>query len=210
MAKPIKPIVRAALQGRRLVEHPFYRRWEGGRLSFDELHEYADQYRHFEASLPVTLAAIAAELEDGPIRAAVEANLADEVTPPSHLELFERFARHYGADGAAPSEAMADLLDAYRSCLRDGTTAALAGVLAYEVQGADVARTKADGLVTHYGAPEAATTFWRVHADVEDAHAQWLIDALDVESEAAAAAGASSVATAWWAFLDEREAAVAA
>ena len=44
-----------ALEGRDLLTHPFYRRWEAGLLSQDELAEYAVQYRAFEASLPVVL-----------------------------------------------------------------------------------------------------------------------------------------------------------
>jgi pyrroloquinoline quinone (PQQ) biosynthesis protein C len=202
-------LVETALKDRRLVRHPFYRRWEEGRLTFDDLRGYADQYRHFEASLPAILATIAERLPEGAPREAVEANLADELGPPSHLELFERFARHYGADGDAPSPGMAGVLDAYRACLDDGPACALAGVAAYEAQGAEVAQSKAEGLELHYGATDGATEFWRVHAEVEDDHARWLLEAHPVD-DGAAAVGAARVAAAWWAFLDEREARAAA
>ena len=40
------------LSDRQLMDHPFYRRWEAGELSRDELTSYAEQYRHFEAMMP--------------------------------------------------------------------------------------------------------------------------------------------------------------
>ena len=43
------------LRHRRLLAHPFYRRWEAGTLRPGELASYAGQYRHFEATLPVVL-----------------------------------------------------------------------------------------------------------------------------------------------------------
>ena len=204
MTTEITTIVDAALVGRRLLEHPFYRRWEDGQLSHGELREYADQYRHFEASLPATLTDIATGLPEGPLRNAVEKNRADEVAAPSHLDLFEQFATHYGATGSAPSPAMSRLLGAYRECIDRGTSAAVAGLLAYEVQGAEIATTKATGLVEHYGAPRPATEFWRLHGEVEDDHATWIVDATDVVDVDDAIYGAHLVADAWWAFLDER------
>lgn len=201
----VEPILAAALSGRRLVDHPFYRRWEQGKLRFGELTDYANQYRHFESALPSMLAELAGALPTGPGRDAVVANRDDELGPPSHLELFERFAAHFGADGAEPSPAMRGVLDAYAAAIARSASSGLAGMLAYEAQGAEVARSKADGLLTHYGASSDAAEFWERHAEVEDDHARWLIDAIDVRDEAEARAAATSVAAAWWRFLDERE-----
>ena len=58
------------LRSRRLLAHPFYRRWEAGTLERGELASYAGQYRHFEAALPVVLERIAAGLPDGRARSA--------------------------------------------------------------------------------------------------------------------------------------------
>ena len=209
MTTEITNIVDDALVGRRLLEHPFYRRWEEGLLGHGELRDYADQYRYFEASLPTTLTDIEASLPDGPARDAVEANRADEVAVPSHLDLFEQFAAHYGAEGAPASPAMSQLLGAYRECVARSSTAALAGLLAYEIQGAEIATSKAVGLVEHYGASRPATEFWRLHGEVEGDHAQWLIDAMEIDDVDEAIYGSRLVADAWWAFLDEREAVAA-
>jgi pyrroloquinoline-quinone synthase len=204
MTTTLRTIIDDALAGRRLLEHPFYRRWEEGRLSRDELTAYAEQYRHFEAQLPATLTALADEL-DGDAREAVLDNLRDETGTPTHLELFEGFASHYGARDVAPTPAMTKLLAAYGDALASGPAAGLAGVLAYEAQGAEIAETKAAGLREFYGASDEACEFWRVHGLVEDSHAAWLLAAGSGMDDAGASAGARLVADAWWAFLDERE-----
>ncbi|HXW31468.1 MAG TPA: hypothetical protein VEJ21_00145, partial [Acidimicrobiales bacterium] len=84
----INRIYEEALADRRLLAHPFYRRWEAGELSGSELAAYAAQYRHFEAALPELLETVIQALPSGPARRAVEANLADERgVPAAHLSL---------------------------------------------------------------------------------------------------------------------------
>ena len=48
----VDAILVEVLRDRRLLAHPFYRRWEAGTLERAELAAYAAQYRHFEAALP--------------------------------------------------------------------------------------------------------------------------------------------------------------
>src|ERR1700678_4329849 len=100
----IDEVLAEAIVGRHLLAHPFYRRWEAGTLSQGELAAYAEQYRHIERELPVTLAAIAAALPEGRPRTLVESNLADELGMPApHTELFESFAEAAGARPDAPA-----------------------------------------------------------------------------------------------------------
>ncbi|HUZ44586.1 MAG TPA: iron-containing redox enzyme family protein [Acidimicrobiales bacterium] len=202
-------LISAALDDRRLLEHPFYRRWERGEVSVEELGDYAAQYRHFEAYLPGFLARLVAGLPEGEARDLVAANLADELGDPvAHTELFERFAGALGAGPADISPAMASLLSTYERLLADGPAAALAGFIAYESQSAQVARSKAEGLRSHYGMSGAAVSFWDHHAEVDVRHGAWAWDALSSLTGApedlvpALRAGAE----AWWAFLDERQA----
>ena len=128
-----------ALIGRHLLTHPFYRRWEAGTLGEGELAAYAGQYRHIERALPATLASIAEGLPEGPARALVEANLADELgVPAPHALLFESFAQAAGAvPDVAPSAATGALLATIRSASATDPVAALSMVAAYEVQAAD-------------------------------------------------------------------------
>ena len=205
----IREALAAALSGRQLLSHPFYRRWEAGTLGEGELAAYAEQYRHIERALPVTLGAIAARLPAGAARALVEANLADELgVPTAHTALFESFAQAAGAAPAvAPSAATAVLLTAVRAAATTDPVAALAMVAAYEVQAADIAASKAEGLRRHYGMDAEGTRFWDVHTMQESAHADWSIEALaGLDADPGVVRAAAKVAAdAWWDFLTERD-----
>ena len=205
----IHEVLADALAGRLLLTHPFYRRWEAGELADGELAAYAEQYRHIERELPVTLAAVASQLPTGRARAMVEANLADELSVPApHAELFESFARAAGAGSeVAPTDATGALLAAVRSAAASDPVAALAMVAAYEVQAADIAASKADGLRRHYGMDDAGTRFWDVHTTQEAEHADWSVEALaDLGAdEAVVLAAATLAAESWWSFLSERD-----
>ena len=206
---PIDHALAEALAGRHLLTHPFYRRWEAGTLGEGELAAYAEQYRHMERELPVTLAAIAGALPEGSARTLVEANLADELGDPcSHAALFETFARAVGAaPDAAPSTATRAMLAMIRSAAAKDPVAALAMVAAYEVQAADIASSKADGLRQHYGMDADGTGFWDVHSTQEVEHAKWSMHALaDLEADPVVVQAAAQVAAdGWWDFLSERE-----
>lgn len=196
-----------ALQDIHLLDHPFYLRWEAGELQREELTHYAEQYRYFETMLPSFLQQLSEALSPGAAKDLVDANLSDEVTPPTHVELFELFARFYNAAPEPLSPAMTRLVDAYAQVLRRGSSSALAGLYAYESQGAAIADSKAAGLMEHYGAKEEALMFWKEHGSIEGDHAKWTFDALSsLEPNLDEVAWATRfVGEAWWAFLDERE-----
>jgi pyrroloquinoline quinone (PQQ) biosynthesis protein C len=103
-------------------------------------------------------------------------------------------------------------LAAYDSVLHGSAAQALAGLFAYETQGAAIADSKADGLARHYGASGAALDFWHAHGSIEIDHAAWTLDALESLEPTLeeVASGTRIVADAWWAFLDERNELVAA
>ena len=207
MTTALEMALDAALKDHRLLDHLFYRRWEAGEVSRDELKRYAEQYRFFEALFPEFLEALATQLPDGPARQAVLDNLRDEVSAPSHLDLFDKFGRSFDAEDAPISPATSNLVESYARLLELGAPASLAGLWAYETQGAEIAQSKAEGLVTHYGASETAVEFWTVHGLIEGDHAQWTLEALSLlgvdltEAEVAA----RMIGDAWWSFLDERE-----
>jgi pyrroloquinoline-quinone synthase len=198
-----------ALEGRRLLLHPFYRRWEAGELAPAELTAYAGQYRFFEAALPGVLSAVVDGVDDPAARGMVQATLDDERgRPTSHLELFDGFALSVGAlTGAPPTAATQALADVYGALVEIGPLAALAGVAAYEIQSPEIAASKADGLRRHYHLGPDATRVWDVHSTVDETHRQWLVEALAVlaDDESDIIAPARAAADGWWAFLDERQ-----
>lgn len=201
--------VDAALEERRLLTHPFYRRWEAGEVSLRELASYAAQYRHFEKHIPGFLTKLAAALPEGSARTLVRSNLEDELGDPvPHTELFERFADAVGAGREDPSPAMGRLLATYDELLDESPESGLAGFLAYESQAAEVAKNKADTLREQYGFDTDAVGFWDHHARVDVQHREWTRDALAVamSDPSRSEAALQEAADAWWAFLDEREA----
>ena len=205
----IHEVLVEAIVGRHLLAHPFYRRWEAGTLSEGELAAYAEQYRHIERELPVTLTAIATALPEGRAREFVEANLADELgSPEPHAVLFESFAEAAGAAPAASATpSTAALLALVRTAAANDPAAALAMVAAYEVQAADIAGSKSDGLRRHYGFDEDGTRFWDVHRTQEVDHAGWSLEALsELGADLDVVQAAATVsADSWWLFLSERE-----
>src|ERR1700722_13870387 len=207
--QPIDEVLAGAIGGGRFFTHPFYRRWEAGPLNEGELAAYAEQYRHIERELPVTLAAIVENLPAGRARDLVEANLADELgTPEPHAQLFESFARAAGAAPEAPATpSTAALLAVVRTTAANDPVAPLAMIAAYEVQAADIAASKGDGLRRHYGFDEEGTAFWDVHRTQEVDHAGWSMEALTaLEADLDVVQAAATVsADSWWLFLSERD-----
>jgi pyrroloquinoline quinone (PQQ) biosynthesis protein C len=204
-------LILGGIGGKGLLDHPFYRRWEAGTLARDELARYAEQYRHIEAALPDVLSQVASCLPDGPAREAVTANLSDELgNPAPHLELFEAFAVAAGAyRDVPPTPATQSLVALQLSSAATDPVRALGVLAAYETQAAAVAASKAAGLRCHYGIDGPGAAFWDVHAELEAGHGDWSASALAATADrpaqitSAVAAGAS----AWWQFLDERDAA---
>jgi pyrroloquinoline quinone (PQQ) biosynthesis protein C len=210
---PLSGAMAAALDGRELLVHPFYLRWQAGELSADELARYAVNYRVFEAALPVVLTAVVEHLRDeGEVEAAatVGQNLHDELSRPEpHLALFDRFAAALDTPSAPdPGPAAQALVATYADLVSEGPVAAVAGLAAYETQAAAVATSKGEGLRRWYGMDAAGTEFWDVHAGMEADHGDWALDALALlgADPADVTDAARRGADAWWAFLDEREA----
>lgn len=212
----VEALLDHALDGRRLLDHPFYQRWQAGELEASELGRYAEQYRRVEAELPRTLAAIASRITDPVARELVEANLADELRPTPHVALFEGFAAAAGAREPGvidASPATERLVGTYREAAGRSPLAALAVVAAYESQAGEIATSKAAGLRDRYGYGPEGTEFWDVHAALESGHADWTLDALARLSEGEGPSTAATLlesmtagATAWWDWLSEREA----
>ncbi|HWD52973.1 MAG TPA: iron-containing redox enzyme family protein [Acidimicrobiales bacterium] len=214
----IAEAIEAALDQRMLLTHPFYQRWEAGELQLGELDSYARNYRSFEAALPGVLSAVVQRLStDGSTEVAklVQRNLDDELgRPEPHLALFDRFAAavspRVSATDAPDAGPEADALVAtYTDLVEEGPVAALSALAAYETQASAIAASKAEGLRGWYGIDDAGVAFWDVHAAIDADHGDWAIDALArLDADPAVVnQAAKRAADAWWAFLDEREAA---
>jgi pyrroloquinoline-quinone synthase len=140
-----------------VLDHPFYRRWECGELTRDELAYYAGQYRHAVVAL-----ADAAELAGS--------DHADEER--AHVALWDDFASELGVDGVRTANAET------AECTRAWTAAsddleALAILYAVESSQPDVSRTKLEGLAAHYGiaADSPGAAYFALHSERDHEHA---------------------------------------
>ncbi|HMC09202.1 MAG TPA: hypothetical protein VKL22_07770 [Actinomycetota bacterium] len=76
------------IEEQHLLMHPFYHRWQKGKVSLDALRSYAVQYYAYESALPLFLEKAMAHLPEGPALEALKENLNDEAGGPCpHPEL---------------------------------------------------------------------------------------------------------------------------
>ena len=145
-----------------VLDHPFYRRWECGELTRDELAYYAGQYRHAVVAL-AHAAAKAAPLA-GPGHAEEER---------AHIDLWDAFAAELGVDGAREANPdTAACSDAWTAASDE--LEALAILYAVESGQPDVSRTKLTGLAVHYGvdAESPAAAYFALHSERDVEHAK--------------------------------------
>jgi pyrroloquinoline-quinone synthase len=168
-----------------LLCHPFYKAWSAGRLTRDDLREYACDYYHHVEAFPTYLAELGIRLEESELRQAVLANMADEkgledtCGEPSkpHSELWLDFAEGMGASrnlhAQTPVSEISDLTNSFHRVASQGTPEeALAAFYAYESQVPRVAKEKARGLQEMYGADEKTCGYFTLHATADVYHAQ--------------------------------------
>jgi pyrroloquinoline-quinone synthase len=203
------------IEEQHLLLHPFYQHFQKGKVSMEVLRSYAVQYYAYESALPSFLESAMALLPDGPARAALADNLADEAGGPvPHPELWLRFAEALGLSraeihGADLLPRTANLVHTYESLCARGPDEALAALYAYEAQFPDVAAAKAESLKRFYGitSPEALE-FFELHSTLDHEHAAGIRTGL-TDSEVARESAALAL-DAWWGMLDSFEAMVVA
>lgn len=208
-----------------LLCHPFYKAWAAGELTTIDLKEYAEDYYHHVKAFPTYLAELAVRLNEGELREAILANLADEKGLPDatghasveHAELWLDFAEAMGSSRQIghqrPVAEVGSLMTFFHDLASEGSAEeALAAFYAYESQIPRVAKEKDRGLREMYGADEKACTYFTLHTSADVFHSQvWrqqLAKRLEAHPEAAekALAAGGAAAQALWKALDGIEA----
>ncbi|PYX06590.1 MAG: TENA/THI-4 protein [Acidobacteria bacterium] len=196
-----------------LLDHPYYKAWAAGELSHDDLREYACQYYHHVAAFPTYLAQLAVRLDDGDLRQAVLANMADEkglvAGERPHAELWLDFAEGMGASrdllGHQPVAGISDLIAFFHDVASNGAPEeALAAFYAYESQVPRLATEKLRGLRDKYAASDKACAYFDLHTAADIYHAQvWRqqlekrVEANPTASEKALSAAEATAQTLW-------------
>ena len=168
----------ARVSEQRLLDHPFYQRWNAGTLTREELREYARQYWHYALAFPTFLSAMHANTGDVATRQLLLENLIEEERgPENHPELWLRFCESLGLDRddvqrGEMNDATRNLIATMKSLASEGALhKGLAALYAYESQVPAVAKAKIDGLAQWYGIGSARDiAFFAVHMDADVAH----------------------------------------
>jgi pyrroloquinoline-quinone synthase len=168
-----------------LLCHPFYKAWSAGELTREDLREYARDYYHHVEAFPAYLAELGIRLDEGELRRAVLANMADEKgmadasgeESKAHSELWLDFAEGMGASrdmrGHRPVPEITELTGFFHRVASEAAPEeALAAFYAYESQVPRVAKEKARGLQEMYGADQRATSYFTLHATADVFHSQ--------------------------------------
>ncbi len=173
----------ALIAEKHLLKHPFYQLWSQGRLTTENLREYAISYYPHVAAFPTYVSGVHSGCEDAALRQELLENLIEEERgTENHPALWRRFAASLGAketDLSAVSSAprtpeVAETIAEFRRTAREGSTAeGLAALYAYESQIPEVSRTKREGLEAFYGITDVdATRFFSVHEKADVWHRQ--------------------------------------
>jgi pyrroloquinoline-quinone synthase len=203
-----------------LLEHPFYQAWSRGQLTLEDLGDYAQDYYHQVESFPRYLLRFASRLERGELRAAVIANLRDEVGTSarrSRADLWFDFVEGVGAErplaGHKPSSQIFDLVLFFEQMAKQGSREEiLAAFYAYESQVPRVSWQTWRGLTEKYGASERTCGYFILHTTADVYHSRVWLDQLEKhirdhpERSYAALEAAEAVVRALWNALDGIEA----
>lgn len=170
--------IKAVLDEKSMLKHPFYTEWTKGELPISKLQEYARQYYHFEASFPRYLSSIHSRTESPEIRQLLLDNLWDEEHGErNHPALWLEFAAALGVSEAEVKKATLRpetraLVEHFRQTSSESPLAEALGTLfAYEGQVPAIAWQKIKGLTEHYSFEPKQFEFFSVHLVADIAHA---------------------------------------
>lgn len=165
------------IRERSILQHPFYRAWQRGELTRDQLATYSRVYYPHVAAFPAYLKNAISCAEDSSTRRTLEDNLFDELTNPApHPELWLDFATAIGQDRdkvkrATPLAKVASTTSIFDHLTSQGIASGLTALYAYESQQPEVAAEKLRGLRESYGIEgESALTYFTVHATADLEH----------------------------------------
>ena len=194
-----------------LLNHPFYKSWNEGKLTREIIKDYAEQYYQHVKAFPRYISATHSLCEDLDKRKILLENLQDEEKDGAdHPKLWKDFALAIGADGkkienVKKEKFTKELIDNFFKNGRSSYEEGLASLYTYERQIPEIAETKIRGLKKHYGvSSKKGLEFFEVHKAADVYHRQAcekLLDAMSKEEQEEAEKSALSTAKYLWNFL---------
>jgi len=194
-----------------LLNHPFYKSWNDGKLTREIIKDYAEQYYQHVKAFPRYISATHSLCEDIEKRRILLENLQDEENVNGdHPKLWKDFAFAMGSkdneiESVKEEKFTTDLIENFFKNGRASYAEGLASLYTYERQIPEIAETKIRGLKNHYGVTsKEGLKFFEVHkaADVYHREAcEKLLDGLSQEEQDKAERSALSTAKYLWNFL---------
>ena len=194
-----------------LLNHPFYKSWNEGKLTREIIKDYAEQYYQHVKAFPRYISATHSLCEDIEKRKILLENLNDEENRDAdHPKLWKNFALAMGADAEKIEEVKVDqftkdLIENFFKNGRSTYSEGLASLYTYERQIPEIADTKIQGLKKHYGVnSKEGLEFFETHKKADVYHrveCEKLLDGLSKEEQSKAEIAALSTAKYLWNFL---------
>jgi len=194
-----------------LLNHPFYKSWNDGKLTREIIKDYAEQYYQHVKAFPRYISATHSLCEDIEKRKILLENLQDEENKDEdHPRLWRNFAFAMGSnskeiESVKKEKFTAELIENFFKNGRASYAEGLASLYTYERQIPEVAETKIRGLKKHYGvSSEEGLRFFEVHKNADVYHreaCEKLLDNLSKEEQEKAEKSALSTAKYLWNFL---------
>lgn len=177
------------LEEKSILKHPFYQKWNEGRLTMGELQDYAKQYYHFVKHFPMFVSSVHSNCTDAETRRMLVENIADEdgfnTGIADHPTLWMNFAKSLGVSEEEAEEV--EVVDEvkrsidgfYKLCRSSDYKTGLAALYGYEKQIPEVSQVKIEGLKKFYHIDsEKALEFFAVHHEADIYHSKAELDAL--------------------------------
>ena len=176
-----------------LLNHPFYKSWNEGKLTREIIKDYAEQYYQHVKAFPRYISATHSICEDIEKRKILLENLQDEENPNAdHPKLWKNFALAMGADKDKIEDVKRewftnDMIENFFHQARKSYAEGLASLYTYERQIPEIAETKIRGLKNFYGVTsKEGLEFFEAHKAADVIHrkeCEKLLDALTEEEK---------------------------
>ena len=194
-----------------LLNHPFYKAWNEGKLTREIIKDYAEQYYQHVKAFPRYISATHSLCEDIEKRKILLENLQDEENPDAdHPKLWKNFALAMGADKEKIENVKKEIFtdEMIKNFFKQGRSSypeGLASLYTYERQIPEIADTKIRGLKKFYGVQtKEGLEFFEAHKAADVIHrkeCEKLLDGLSKEEQVKAEKSALKTAKFLWNFL---------
>tara|TARA_B100000579_G_C22662618_1_gene771680 strand:- start:26 stop:691 length:666 start_codon:yes stop_codon:yes gene_type:complete len=194
-----------------LLNHPFYKSWNDGKLTREIIKDYAEQYYQHVKAFPRYISATHSICEDIEKRKILLENLQDEENPKAdHPKLWKNFALAMGADKKNIENVKRDwftqdMIENFFFQARKSYAEGLASLYTYERQIPEIAETKIRGLKKFYGVnSKEGLEFFEAHKAADVIHrkeCEKLLDGLTNKEKDKAEQASLLTARYLWNFL---------